>query len=559
MKKTLLSLVLIAALLLTYGTAAGAATLSGAPTALNAPVVAADYPEVGSELEPSASLPASYSSRDLGYVNGILQQRYNTCWAYSSSAALETLLNKLGRGKGFLSTMFMNYWGSRREDGTGWQRDYTAGGYPYIATGYMTSFGSAAEELFGNTLDYTDYLARQSAIRPAAGVSSLIYINPGDTDTVKAGVMDYGAVVGNFHYMGACLNEDTGAYCCDVEGYTVDTFNGHAIAIVGWDDHYSRENFLEDHRPLQDGAWLCKNSWGSTRGDHGYLWISYEDLYLFDSGFGPSYVITEAYRTSPTVRLQQNEIYGATYEFNYIQGRISKMTYANVLDFSEGFQHLDKVIFESTAEGSDYTVYYIPLDEDGVPDDHVARWTELAHGTITYQGYISADIEDFTAPDEKAAIAVQIEKTPSSDALDIGVSEWLARMIVTPPDPDAPEDTPPTTEREYIFLPDTARGQSYLIGYDVAPTDLLDFYWDALGDEIGGTFVIKALTHSDEIEGDVDLDDELTIFDVTVIQRYLAVMDQLNGQQQRLADFDYDGEITIFDCTYIQRRLAGME
>ncbi len=37
----------------------------------------------------------------------------------------------------------------------------------------------------------------------------------------------------------------------------------HAVTIVGWDDNYSKENFLNDHMPPHDGAWLVKNSWGS--------------------------------------------------------------------------------------------------------------------------------------------------------------------------------------------------------------------------------------------------------------------------------------------------------
>ncbi|MBR2853523.1 MAG: hypothetical protein IKE81_04270 [Clostridia bacterium] len=69
----------------------------------------------------------------------------------------------------------------------------------------------------------------------------------------------------------------------------------HAVTIVGWDDHYPKENFLAEHQPPADGAWLAKNSWGSAEeafpfyasGDWGiengeglhtgYFWISYYD------------------------------------------------------------------------------------------------------------------------------------------------------------------------------------------------------------------------------------------------------------------------------------------
>ena len=70
---------------------------------------------------------------------------------------------------------------------------------------------------------------------------------------------------------GHYINTETWAH------YTYDPVApNHAVAIVGWDDNYSRENFMEGGewtdaigtvhtqvRPPADGAWLVKNSWGS--------------------------------------------------------------------------------------------------------------------------------------------------------------------------------------------------------------------------------------------------------------------------------------------------------
>lgn len=58
--------------------------------------------------------------------------------------------------------------------------------------------------------------------------------------------------------------------------------------------------------------------------------------------------------------------------------------------------------------------------------------------------------------------------------------------------------------------------------------------------------------------GDADDDGEVTVFDVTYIQRWLAGMADATDIDLSLADVDGDGEVTIFDATEIQRSLAGM-
>ena len=59
--------------------------------------------------------------------------------------------------------------------------------------------------------------------------------------------------------------------------------------------------------------------------------------------------------------------------------------------------------------------------------------------------------------------------------------------------------------------------------------------------------------------GDVDLDGSVTILDATAIQRYLADLTQLSGEQLAMADVDADGSVTIIDATKIQRYVAGMD
>lgn len=55
----------------------------------------------------------------------------------------------------------------------------------------------------------------------------------------------------------------------------------HQLTIVGWDDNYSKNNFMQ--KPHHNGAFLVKNTWGTSVLEKGYAWMSYEDLDLLQS------------------------------------------------------------------------------------------------------------------------------------------------------------------------------------------------------------------------------------------------------------------------------------
>ena len=56
--------------------------------------------------------------------------------------------------------------------------------------------------------------------------------------------------------------------------------------------------------------------------------------------------------------------------------------------------------------------------------------------------------------------------------------------------------------------------------------------------------------------GDIDLDGQITILDVTLLQRYCAEQNILTNIQLSVADLDGDKDININDATAIQRKIA---
>ncbi len=462
----------------------------------------------------AGNLPSSYSSRDLGNTTPVRQQSANICWAYGSLACLETLLLKNGETVSHFSPEHMNVWGSVEDSGIGWQRDNlkSDGGYSYIPMGYLTSwngplteqefpYGSVTDTAEEPPFDKTAFIEAADKYSTAYGVTGIKYINrETPIETVKSFVMDYGSVMANFNadtvrYLNASSD---GFYCGDGSLASSELY-GHAVSIVGWNDDYPKENFSTSYSgdtPTNNGAWLIKNSWGDrVNANGGYFWISYEDQWLFHDIFGPSFAISDYEKVDGSKNIYQNEVYGATAQFTYLTDEsivpADAITYINVFDFDGEDSELDKILFESTSFGADYTAYYIPVF-GGKPTSESALWTKLGSGVVDYTGYISVDTGDFDLPEGSGAIGITIDNTrtynenksnadyeyiPNS----LGVCEWLA------------------FRGGYYFKNQGEKGDSFVMYEEFGQTqtyDLMDLYSEYFDDSMGATFVIKAITNN---------------------------------------------------------------
>ena len=103
---------------------------------------------------------------------------------------------------------------------------------------------------------------------------------PTDNQDIKEAIMNYGAVATGMYFdptNTTNYNQNTYGYY-----YSGTTSSNHAVTIVGWDDSFSKNNFSTT--PPGDGAFIIKNSWGTTaadwgnvKNDNGYFYVSYYD------------------------------------------------------------------------------------------------------------------------------------------------------------------------------------------------------------------------------------------------------------------------------------------
>ena len=120
---------------------------------------------------------------------------------------------------------------------------------------------------------------RPSDFTPRFVLDNVYLLDFSNPAVIKAAVMKYGAVQCSI-YAGYYADDETvKSYFYSSEATSI----SHCVAIVGWDDDYSKDNFVgvkDGEVPKCNGAWLIRDSYGSGPGSahgDGYFYISYEE------------------------------------------------------------------------------------------------------------------------------------------------------------------------------------------------------------------------------------------------------------------------------------------
>jgi len=330
----------------------------------------------------TTNLPAYYDLRKLGKLTPVKNQGFSgTCWAFAAIGSLESSLlpyETWNFSENNMKNLCSNtyYWG--------FDRGYNDAGCWEQATAYLTRYSgpvTSSQDPF-NEFSGTS----PTGLKVVKHVQETIIIGARnstgkmDNSALKNAVMKYGAVYSLMTYDDSYLNLWTYGYY-----YNGSSDVNHGIDIVGWDDNYSKNNFLNG--APGNGAFIIRNSWGSDWGDNGYFYVSYYDKFLANSD--DNVVFMDAEPTNNYDNIYQYDPFGDVGSYGYY----SDVGWFSNVFTTKGNELLKASSFYVLSPYSSYDLYVYLDPKGGNPINGVLALTQ--HGIISTAGYKTIILDKF--------------------------------------------------------------------------------------------------------------------------------------------------------------------
>lgn len=192
----------------------------------------------------------------------------------------------------------------------------------------------------------------------------------------------------------------------------------HAVALVGWDDNYPKENFTitdggsASHTPKENGAWILRNSRETDFADGGYLYIPYEEQAIR----APIAFVAED-ATDGAFDHATNYQYDSLHAIPLLASAPGTHIKAANVFIAKGNESLDGVGVWATSPETRITIdVYVNLTDPTNPESGTR--VEAAHTLFDtlYAGYFTPDLAASVPLSTGQRFAVVISETSSRDA-----------------------------------------------------------------------------------------------------------------------------------------------
>ena len=366
------------------------------PNPINFEHLADNPAQVNKAFYSAAALPSSYNTSHSNMPPVRNQLSYRTCWSFATIGAMEiNYLKDHPSSNADLSELHMA-WFVFKDPRTGYKFDYNQGregqdtlmqgGYIEQPRAFLTRMSGAVQE---SALPYSkaDSVANETKGKHADSYACYMRVkefydlgNNARRDDIKAVIQECGGAVAAYESDGSLyLNKLTSAYYKDTAARS-----GHMVVLIGWDDNYDKTQFAAGHQPANNGAWLARNSKGTSYGDGGYFWMSYEQ--------------TLGEITAYKAALAENNLVYYGYDDLGRTGAVNLEYSANMFQVKNAKETLKEVAFYTMDNNAEYeiSVYNCGSEVPAMTPIH-GEPVAAAKGTMSRAGYHTIDLSGSNA------------------------------------------------------------------------------------------------------------------------------------------------------------------